>query len=171
MTDVTRRQALAMLAAAVPTARLSAQSPSTQAALDARVRKVFTDRAGTWRDLNVPESDGQLLHDLIVQHKYTRALEIGTSTGHSGLWIAWALSKTGGRLVTVELDETGMEYWLYDGKRQYKVGLNAVVGRPIEERSFEPSRLAAAESALTALHDTGGLSRNTSDILERMLAG
>ena len=40
----------------------------------------------------------------------------------------------------VELDETGMEYWLYDGKRQYKVGLNAVVGRPIEERSFEPSR-------------------------------
>ncbi|MGV3515513.1 O-methyltransferase [Luteitalea sp.] len=105
MTDVTRRQVLAMLAAAVPTARLSAQSPSTQATLDARVKKVFTDRAGTWRDLNVPESDGQLLHDLIVQHKYTRALEIGTSTGHSGLWIAWALSKTGGRLVTVELDE------------------------------------------------------------------
>jgi predicted TIM-barrel fold metal-dependent hydrolase len=33
-----------------------------------------------------------------------------------------------------------MEYWLYDGKRQYKVGLNAVVGRPIEERSFEPAR-------------------------------
>lgn len=40
----------------------------------------------------------------------------------------------------VELDEKGMEYWLYDGKRQYKVGLNAVVGRPIEERSFEPAR-------------------------------
>jgi predicted TIM-barrel fold metal-dependent hydrolase len=40
----------------------------------------------------------------------------------------------------VELDDDGMEYWLYDGKRQYKVGLNAVVGRPLEERSFEPSR-------------------------------
>jgi predicted O-methyltransferase YrrM len=106
MTDVTRRAALAMLAAAVvPTARLAAQSTSNQAALDARVKKVFAGRAGTWRDLNVPESDGQLLHDLIVTHKYTRALEIGTSTGHSGLWIAWALSKTGGRLVTVELDE------------------------------------------------------------------
>ncbi|MDQ6695877.1 MAG: amidohydrolase [Actinomycetota bacterium] len=40
----------------------------------------------------------------------------------------------------VELDDKGMEYWLYDGQRHYKVGLNAVVGRPIEERSFEPSR-------------------------------
>ena len=33
-----------------------------------------------------------------------------------------------------------MEYWSYDGERHYKVGLNAVVGRPIEELSFEPSR-------------------------------
>jgi predicted TIM-barrel fold metal-dependent hydrolase len=40
----------------------------------------------------------------------------------------------------VEVDEDGMEYWLYDGQRHYKVGLNAVVGRPIEERSFEPAR-------------------------------
>jgi len=40
----------------------------------------------------------------------------------------------------VELDDDGMEHWLYDGQRHYKVGLNAVVGRPLEERSFEPSR-------------------------------
>jgi predicted TIM-barrel fold metal-dependent hydrolase len=40
----------------------------------------------------------------------------------------------------VELDDAGMEYWAYDGERHYKVGLNAVVGRPMEERSFEPSR-------------------------------
>ena len=38
-------------------------------------------------------------------------------------------------------------------------------------RSFEPLRMAAAESALTALRDAGGLSRNTADILERTLAG
>ena len=38
-------------------------------------------------------------------------------------------------------------------------------------RSYEPVRLAAAESALTALRDAGGLSRNTTDILERTLAG
>lgn len=40
----------------------------------------------------------------------------------------------------VELDDQGMEYWLYDGQKQYKVGLNAVVGRPRSELSFEPTR-------------------------------
>ena len=40
----------------------------------------------------------------------------------------------------VEEDDDGMEYWLYDGERQYKVGLNAVVGRPRSELSFEPTR-------------------------------
>ena len=33
--------------------------------------------------------------------KNNSALEIGTSTGHSGIWIAWALSKTGGKLITL----------------------------------------------------------------------
>ena len=42
----------------------------------------------------------------------------------------------------VETDDEGMEYWLYDGKKQYKVGLNAVVGRPMEELSFEPARFS-----------------------------
>ncbi len=37
-------------------------------------------------------------------------------------------------------DDDGMEYWSYDGNRHYKVGLNAVVGRPIDELSFEPAR-------------------------------
>jgi predicted O-methyltransferase YrrM len=74
------------------------------AELDKTVQAFLDRRRGTWRDLNVPESDGRILHDLIVKHKYTRALEIGTSTGHSGVWIAWALAKTGGRLTTVELD-------------------------------------------------------------------
>lgn len=40
----------------------------------------------------------------------------------------------------VMVDDTGMEYWAYDGQRHYKVGLNAVVGRPQEELSFEPTR-------------------------------
>jgi predicted TIM-barrel fold metal-dependent hydrolase len=40
----------------------------------------------------------------------------------------------------VEVDDDGMEYWAYDGERHYKVGLNAVVGHPREELSFEPTR-------------------------------
>jgi predicted O-methyltransferase YrrM len=41
----------------------------------------------------------------VVAKKFTRGLEIGTSTGHSAVWIAWAMSKTGGRLTTIEIDE------------------------------------------------------------------
>lgn len=72
--------------------------------LDARVRQFLDTHRRQWRDMNIPENDGQLLFDLITQNGYQRALEIGTSTGHSGIWIAWALSKTGGKLITIEID-------------------------------------------------------------------
>jgi predicted O-methyltransferase YrrM len=55
--------------------------------------------------MNVPESDGKLLYDIIIKNNYKNALEIGTSTGRSGIWIAWALSKTGGKLITIDIDE------------------------------------------------------------------
>lgn len=83
--------------------RPQATEERRQAALDARVRAFLDARARTWRDMNVPAADGQRLHDLIVEHGYTRALEIGTSTGHSAIWIAWALSRTGGKLITIEI--------------------------------------------------------------------
>lgn len=72
--------------------------------LDARVEKFLKDKRSHWHDWNVPYQDGKVLHDLIVRHQYTKALEIGTSSGHSAIWIAWALSKTGGKLITVEID-------------------------------------------------------------------
>lgn len=70
----------------------------------AKVKEFLDSHAGQWHDLNVPETDGKLLYDLIIKNKYKRVLEIGTSTGHSGIWIAWALSKTGGKLITIEID-------------------------------------------------------------------
>ncbi len=73
---------------------------------DEQVQRFLQNSRRSWHDLNVPESDGRFLHDLILKHGYTRALEIGTSTGHSGIWIAWALSKTGGSLITIEIDES-----------------------------------------------------------------
>lgn len=72
--------------------------------IDAKLEKFLQGRQGTWRDLNVPASDGKILYDLIVKNNYKAALEIGTSTGHSAIWMAWALSKTGGRLITIEID-------------------------------------------------------------------
>lgn len=73
--------------------------------LDNRVKDFLNKRENSWRDMNVPSSDGKLLYDIIVKNKYKNALEIGTSTGHSSIWIAWALSKTGGKLITIEIDE------------------------------------------------------------------
>jgi predicted O-methyltransferase YrrM len=85
---------------------IKAQALNENPALDAKVKKFLSDRAGQWHDLNIPEADGQKLYDLIIAGKYKNALEIGTSTGHSGIYIAWALSKTGGKLTTIEIDET-----------------------------------------------------------------
>lgn len=90
-------------------AAASAVPPQTTAQagtdLDRRVRAFLDEHRGEWRDMNVSETDGRILYGLIIENKYTRALEIGTSTGHSGIWIAWALSKTGGKLITVDIDE------------------------------------------------------------------
>src|SRR5512142_1329389 len=86
------------------TGMTAARIVDVQSDLDAKVRAFLDAHRGQWHDLNVPAVDGQTLHDIIVAHKYTRALEIGTSTGHSGVWIAWALSKTGGKLTTIEID-------------------------------------------------------------------
>ncbi len=77
----------------------------TESARDQQVKKYLNERRDTWRDMNVPYQDGQLLYDLIVKNGYKSAVEIGTSTGHSTVWIAWALSKTGGKLITMEIDE------------------------------------------------------------------
>jgi len=86
-------------------APVNGQSPAAPGSLDARVKAFLDASRYSWRDMNVPESDGQLLHDLVVKGGHTRALEIGTSTGRSGIWIAWALSKTGGKLITIDIDE------------------------------------------------------------------
>lgn len=84
---------------------LFSQNPDKNTGIDEKVKKFLESRKYDWRDLNVPESDGKILYGLIVEHKYKNALEIGTSTGHSGIWIAWGLSKTGGTLTTIEIDE------------------------------------------------------------------
>jgi predicted O-methyltransferase YrrM len=73
--------------------------------LDGKVKAFLAKMKNQWRDWNVPEADGRILYDIIVQNQYKRALEVGTSTGHSAVWIAWALAKTGGKLITIEIDE------------------------------------------------------------------
>ena len=97
--------AVAMAMFQLTSVSLSAQPARQGSSLDEKVRKFLNDRSRRWYDMNIPAADGQLLYDLIIKGNYKSALEIGTSTGHSGIWIAWALSKTGGKLITIEIDE------------------------------------------------------------------
>ena len=74
--------------------------------LDEKVKSFLASQRGKWVDWNVPEVDGKVLYNLIIKNNYQNAVEIGTSTGHSAIWMAWALSKTGGKLITIEIDES-----------------------------------------------------------------
>jgi caffeoyl-CoA O-methyltransferase len=100
------------------------QELKTDTTLDKQVKSFLDSRSRMWRDANVPYADGQLLYDIIVKNKYTRALEIGTSTGHSATWIAWALSKTGGKLITIEIEESKYRQALANFK---EAGLSAYI--------------------------------------------
>jgi caffeoyl-CoA O-methyltransferase len=83
----------------------SSQVVEKERSINEKVKKFLDKMKNRWRDLNVPQEDGKILYQIIIQNQYKRALEVGTSTGHSATWIAWALSKTGGKLITIEIDE------------------------------------------------------------------
>ncbi len=56
--------------------------------------------------LSVPMQDGKALRLLTETADAKSIVEIGTSTGYSGLWFSMALQKTGGHLTTFEIDHT-----------------------------------------------------------------
>lgn len=56
------------------------------------------------RMMNVPTADGRLLRLLAETIGAKNVVEIGTSNGVSAIWLAMALRKTDGRLITHEID-------------------------------------------------------------------
>jgi len=56
------------------------------------------------RYANVSTADGRLLRQLAESIGARRIVELGTSTGESGLWFSLALRKTGGKLYTHDID-------------------------------------------------------------------
>ena len=54
--------------------------------------------------LSVPPQDGEALRLLTEAADAKTVVEIGTSTGYSGLWFCLALRRTGGHLTTFEVD-------------------------------------------------------------------
>lgn len=65
------------------------------------------EEAGDWRDclLAVGPESGQLISILARSLKAPNILELGTSYGYSGIWLADAARAAGGRLTTVELED------------------------------------------------------------------
>jgi predicted O-methyltransferase YrrM len=59
--------------------------------------------------LNVPMLDGRALRLLAEAVGAKNIIEIGTSTGYSGLWFCLALQRTGGHLTTFEIDHQRAE--------------------------------------------------------------
>lgn len=118
---------LVLLALVAPTCFLWAQPPRRpgqfgmdssssldkppQAASDAeqRILSVADDMSqGEWY-ANVSPTDGRFLRQLTEAVGAKRVVEIGTSSGYSGLWFALALRTTGGHLWTHELDSKRAE--------------------------------------------------------------
>src|SRR3989304_2759932 len=62
------------------------------------------DRNQRRGNMNVPVLDGRLLRVLTESIGAKHVVEVGTSNGYSGIWLALALQKTGGKLTPHEID-------------------------------------------------------------------
>lgn len=98
---------------------VSAQGPGGRGRLLSSIDKPPLARTGTEKKilaaldrmvqagemyLNVPVEDGRMLRLLTETAGAKNVVEIGTSTGYSGLWLCLALEATGGKLITFEID-------------------------------------------------------------------
>lgn len=70
--------------------------------IDAILKQI---RATDKEQLAVSEEDGRFMRLLVVTSGAKRALEIGSASGYSAIWIGLGLRETGGKLVTIEYDK------------------------------------------------------------------
>lgn len=144
-----------------------AQSTDQQT-IDKKVSAFLESQRDQWRYWNVPYEDGKVLFDLIIKNKYKSALEIGTSTGHSTIWLAWAMSKTGGKVITIEID-----------KGRHKTALDNIKKAGLE--AYVDARLADAHELVKTIEgpfdfvfsdaDKGWYSQYFKDVDPKLLVG
>ncbi len=82
-----------------------------------RVENFLHQQKDKWNKWNIPFEDGQSLYDLVRSEQAKNILEIGTSYGHSTIWLAWAAAQNGGDVLTLEIDHRVME----DARRNFKI--------------------------------------------------
>ena len=75
--------------------------PSREVALAQLQRMIKTQRGM----MNIAPAEGEFLSNLAVKLKARRVLEIGTSHGYSGIWLALGVSQSGGKLISLDIDK------------------------------------------------------------------
>lgn len=78
--------------------------PLARSDAEKRVLAVLADVDQNQRVMSIPQADGRLLRILTESIGAKHVVELGSSTGYSGLWFALALRNTEGRLTTYEID-------------------------------------------------------------------
>ncbi|MCK5000099.1 MAG: class I SAM-dependent methyltransferase [Anaerohalosphaera sp.] len=89
-------------AGTVPTTTALAADQAEQKTLDVLADMNKNQSRGM---MNVPPNDGRFLRVITEAIDAKTVVEIGTSNGYSGIWFCMALRKTGGKLITYEIDQ------------------------------------------------------------------
>jgi caffeoyl-CoA O-methyltransferase len=98
-----RRLSLALFLTLLVAAPSPAEPPV--AGLAPQVQEVLDSiRAADSGQLSISAEDGRFLRLLVAAGHTQRALEIGSASGYSAIWIGLGLRETGGHLVTIEYD-------------------------------------------------------------------
>ena len=88
-----------------PAPSVSAQAPAARAEVTPELATLLRQiKQVDTGQLAVSEEDGRFLRVLAATSRARRALEIGSASGYSAIWIGLGLRETGGRLVTIEYD-------------------------------------------------------------------
>jgi caffeoyl-CoA O-methyltransferase len=147
---------------------LTAQTGTSKTDLDKKVEQFLEKHKYKWHDMNIPTADGKFLYNLIIKNNYKNAIEIGTSTGHSAIWIAWALSKTGGKLTTIEINESRHQKALANFK---EAGLEAYIDAKLDDAHKLVPKLKGPIDFVFCDADKGWYKNYFKDIERELIVG
>ena len=117
---------------------LPENTPLAKTDAEKRILSVLDDLDKNERrgNMNVPFEDGRLLRILAETVNAKNVVEIGTSNGYSGIWFCLALRKTGGKLITHEIDARRAALARKNFKRAGVEGLITLVEGDAHKRAF-----------------------------------
>lgn len=134
---------------------------------EARVRAVMAELEPQ-RGMAVSPADGALLKRLVEQTDAKRVVELGTFRGYSGLWLALGLRRTGGKLITYDIDPRTAEV----ARRNFeRAGVADLVTQVVGDAHQEIARLEGPIDLAFIDADKDGYLDYLQKLLPRMRKG